>query len=254
MNDEKKGLRQADFLTSFLLIGIAIWVFVTGLRMPMTGTYGGVQSQWYVSPGLLPMIVGALLGFLALALLVNSIRSGGARVVTEVLKRRDMKLQESHIRFGAIMLAFVTYVFLNIPRVDFFLATATFLMFFIGAFYPNDDRVLHRLTLFYLIEQCVLFLVFVTGLGAALNSVLVYRMVEYGTDVVAIVILVTLWIYFAHLTRGRDEFHRLRRTTVLIAFLFPLVLTPLFRYALRVRLPHEGGIIELFHLVYYAIR
>lgn len=252
--NQKKGLRQADFVTSLLLVGVSIWIFGSGLRMPMGGTYGGVQSQWYVSPGLMPMIVGALLGLLSIALLVNSIRSGGARVVSEAFARRVVHVEESHIRFGAIMLAFITYVFLNIPRVDFYLATATFLLYFIGAFYPNDDRILHRLTLFYLIEQFVLLLVFVTGMGEALNGVLVYRRVSYGTDIIALVFLVALLVYFTGLTHGREEFRKIRRTVISTAFLFPLLLTPIFRYALRVRLPHEGGIVELFHLVYYALR
>jgi len=250
----KKGLREADFVTSMVLVGVAIWVFYQGLQMPMEATYAGVRTQWYVSPGLLPMVIAVLLSILGVALMVTAIKAGGARVVIDVFKTRSLSPAESHIRFGAILLAFVAYVFINIPRVDYFLATATFLLFFIGAFYPNDDRVLHRLTVFYGIEQLVLLMAFMTGAGAFLNKVFVYRMVSFGTDGLALILFVALWGYLVILTRGRKEFWRARRVALVVALLFPTFLTPVFRYVLRVRLPHEGGIVELFHLVHYAIR
>lgn len=250
----ERQLRRADFLTSIIIIGFAVWMFFQGLDMPMKGTYAGVESQWYVAPALLPIVISILLVLLGSALLAHSIRTGGARALKEALARGKATIQEPQIRMAAVVLAFIVYVFLNIPRVDYFIATATFLLFFIGAFQPNSDDLLRRVTLFFAAEQMLLLLVFVTGLGEVLNTALIYRMVPYGTDLVALILLVALWIYLTVITRHSAQMKKARRIAVLVALIMPLVLTPVFRYALRVRLPHEGAIVELFHLVYYSIR
>lgn len=246
---EKRQLRQADFVTSVILIGFAIWVLTQALQMPMRDTYGGVTNVWYVSPALFPLFISIALFVLGVLLLVHSIRSGGAAAFMARLRQGEKRIPESFIRFGAILLAFMSYVYLDIPRVDFYLSTVLFLLFFISAFYFDDDRVLHKLALAYLAMQGVILLIFATGLAGLLN-----RAFQFSTDVVALVILVALTFTIRRMV-GSDQFARKRfRVTAIVAFGAPLIVVPVFRYALLVPMPVEGGIIEIWNLIYYSLR
>ena len=124
---ETKKLRKADFYTSIVLILFGLWVLFEAVQMPMRGTYGGVKNVWYVSPALLPLIIGGFIVLLGITLLLFSIREGGAVDAIESVKEFTWRLSAANQRFLAIVLAFATLVYLYIPRVDFFLSVWLFL-------------------------------------------------------------------------------------------------------------------------------
>ena len=76
---KKKELRRADFITSVLLLLFSVWVIIETFKMPMKDTFGGVQNVWYVSPALFPLIISIVIMVLAAVLLINSIKTGGAK-------------------------------------------------------------------------------------------------------------------------------------------------------------------------------
>ncbi len=242
-------LRRADFVTSLILLGFGAWMLLEAFRMPMRDTFGGVQNVWYVSPALFPLIVSIGILVLATALLAHAIRSGGAAALVHSLKNLAETDREPLIRFGGILLGLVSFVYLYIPRVDFFLATILMLFYFVTAYYLDDHAFLKRFMILYS-GGCILFIVlFATPLAASLN-----RSFTYSTDVIALFFFVAMVLFARGATRGNPG-HRARiRLALIVTFITPLILIPVFRYFLRVQMPREGGIIEMMHLIYYSIR
>ncbi|MFP4431837.1 MAG: hypothetical protein ACLFPV_11355 [Spirochaetaceae bacterium] len=246
---EKEQLRRADFVTSIILIVFSLWMLAATLQMPMRDTFGGVTNVWYVSPALMPLFISVSICALGIVLLIHSIRVGGARQFLDRFKAREQTLPESTVRFLAILLALITFVYVDIPRIDFFVTLILFLFYFISAFYFEDDRLLHKATIFYLVGHVVLLLFFVTGVAGVLQSMFLYSM-----DVIALAFFVALMIYVRRQIADTELARKRYRITVWVTFLVPIILTPVFRYALRVPLPEEGGIIELMNLIYYSLR
>ncbi|TVR01754.1 MAG: hypothetical protein EA403_10090, partial [Spirochaetaceae bacterium] len=157
--------------------------------------------------------------------------------------------REPSIRFVGILLALVTFVYLFIPRVDFFLSTSLVLFFLVTAFYLDDLPILKKMMVWYSGGSALFVVLFASGLGRTLN-----RAFLYATDVVALAFLVSMIAFARVITRSDAALRKKTRAALIVALVTPLVLIPLFRYFLRVQMPREGGIIELMHLVYYSLR
>lgn len=246
---EKEQLRRADFVTSILLILFGGWVLLQAFQMPMKDTYGGVRNVWYVSPALLPILVGSAIAVLGTVLLIHSIRTGGAGQVVEGVRHFRPGLSDAGLRFLAILLALTSFVFLFIPRIDFFLSIALFLLYFVAAFFFDDTALLKKATLVYA-GQCVfILLAYLSGIAGLMNSGF-----RYSMDVVALVFLVILWVSLRRISAGNQLLRKRLRVSMIVSLVTPAILAPVFRYLLLVPLPREGGIIELMNLVYYSLR
>lgn len=246
---EAKELRKADFVTSIILIGFGVWELFQSFQMPMRDTFGGVRNVWYVSPALMPLVIGFGIVILGSVLLVNSIRTGGAAAFIKGVKSLKLQVSDSGMRFAGVLLAIGTFVYLLIPRVDFFMSIVFFLSFFIPAFAFDSPDALRKLMAFYGIVCTVMIVVFATPLADALNGAF-----QFATDVVILIASIGINVYAARIARG-DEMMRSRfRTGLIVAIVTPLILTPVFRFFLLVPLPHEGGIVQLMQVIYYSIR
>lgn len=169
---EKKPLRRADFITSVILVVFGIWMAIhTVTNFPMKDTYAGVQSVWYVSPALFPLLISTGLVLLGVLLLVNSIKEGGAKTFFEGLAHIKPGISENLLRFLAIVLVLVAYVYLDIPRIDFFLSSLLCLTVFITMYYLDYSGILKRLTVFYAVGSLIFVLLFVVGVDKWLNKV-----------------------------------------------------------------------------------
>ncbi|HUZ18045.1 MAG TPA: hypothetical protein VMV68_06640 [Spirochaetia bacterium] len=240
-------LRRSDFVTSIILVLFGLFILSQALQMPMKDTWGGVVNVWYVSPALMPLIVSVAILSISILLLVHSIRSGGARFFFESLATRKSSLSDGSFRFLAILLALIAFVFLNIPRIDFFLAITLFLLYFISIFYFDDIVLLKKLTLFYLIGSVIIAAIFAFSLDGPLNAAFMF-----STDVLQLLFIVLFWVYARVLVGGDAGLRRKLRMTLIVAIATPLVLCPIFKYFLLVPLPHEGGILQLMDLVRYS--
>lgn len=246
---ETKKLRQADFITSILLILFGTWVLIEAFQMPMKGTYGGVKNAWYVSPALMPLIIGGSVFLLGIVLLMTAIRSGGASDCIQSIRSYTPKTNIQIERFAAIVLAFVVLVYLFIPRVDFFLSIWFFLSYLITAFYSDSHKILRKLTLIYAVISIIFLILFCCGLAENLNSGF-----RYSTDVVALISILLLHGYAIKMSMGSSELKKKYLLSAVISIIVPLILAPVFRFALLVPLPNEGGIIDLMSLIYYSVR
>ena len=246
---EAKQLRQADFVTSVVLLFFGVWVLFEAFQMPMRDTYGGVRNVWYVSPALMPLIVGFGITLLSIVLLTHSVRAGGAAHFFNSMRTVSPRLSDGHRRFLGVVLALVTFVYFSIPRIDFALSIALFLAYFVPAYYYDSISALRKLSGTYVAIFLLLALLYATGLAAAMNAAF-----EFATDVVALVAIIVITIH-ARVIAGADGTLRSRfRLGLTVSIVVPLLLTPVFRFALFVPLPHEGGIVQLMQLIYYSLR
>lgn len=246
---DTKKLRQADFVTSIVMILFGVWVLIQAFGMPMRDTYGGVRNVWYVSPALLPLVIGGAIAILGTVLLINSIKVGGAADFMASMKQASLKVSEANQRFIAVLLGLLTFVYLYVPRVDFFMSIAFFLAYCVPAFAIDSMRALRRLSVFYAAVSLLMIIVFATPIAGALNALF-----QFATDVIILIATIAITIYARRLSRETEIGPKRFRTGLIVTVVTPLVLTPVFRFFLLVPLPHEGGIVQLMQLIYYSIR
>ncbi|GAB5374527.1 MAG: hypothetical protein AcusKO_09890 [Acuticoccus sp.] len=236
-------LRKADAWTGLVLAIVAAAMVGKALTFPLTGTYAGVKNAWYVSPALFPLIVGGMLFILSLGLMVRAFRDHrrlrpGASVLG--LSRDALPAHGGHALLIAALLA--AYIVGLIPRVDFILATALFLLAFIGAYFLTTAPV-------RILGVAALVLVALAALGVALwGAWPASRSAgqEVADAAVAAVLALTI-ILFVVLTRGADR--RRVRPVVGTAIGTALILSAIFKYGLLVPLPREGAATMLMDAV-----
>jgi hypothetical protein len=249
---EKRELRRADFVTSLALILFSIWMFFETFQMPMKDTFGGVHNVWYVSPALFPLIISTFLLIFGTTLLLYSIKEGGAQYFLNTIRSCFSKYQgisEKGIRFIAILVALFSFVYVNVPRIDFFITVFLFLNFCITIFYFDDSPLLRKLTLFYFLGTIFFVIVFLTDISQKLNSFYLYTM-----DLLNLFFLLSYVFYSWILIRYNGFFKKKFFITLGVAIGFPIFICPIFRYFLLVPLPYEGMITEIMHTIYYAIK
>jgi len=246
---KKKELRRADFITSILLLLFSLWIIVETLKMPMKDTFGGVQNVWYVSPALFPLIISIFIMILGAVLFLHSIKTGGAKYFLDNFSLRYKGLSEKNIRFIGILLALFSFVYLNIPRIDFFISVTLFLTYFISVFYFDDKDLLKKLTLFYFIGSIIFIILFVFDISKIINSYY-----GYFIDILALFFYLSYVIYSWRKVRNNQIYKKRLVLSLLVAIITPLILCPTFRYFLLVPLPKEGLIIQIMHNIYYLLK
>ena len=73
----QKSLRRADIVASSVMIAIGLAAIYAASRMPWSSTLTGGDAQWYLSPGLFPTVIGALLVIFSARILLIAIKEGG---------------------------------------------------------------------------------------------------------------------------------------------------------------------------------
>ena len=238
---EPEKLRKADLVTSIIIILFGLWICMEAFKMPMKDSWGGVQNVWYVSPALFPLAVGISLVLLGGYLLSIALKSVGFHAVVRTLtdparrKKGEAWLSDATMRFFAIVSLFLFFVYLEIPRIDFFLSSLLFLIVFIIMFYLDDEPIFRKLFLFYMSGSLLLLGYFAAGIDRILAKAF-----PYGTDI-------------AVLVKGRHDLKRKYRIGMIVALCVPFVLCPIFKYFLLVPLPAEGMIVALMDAFYYSV-
>jgi hypothetical protein len=247
---DKVELRKKDFITSLILIAFGIFMILcTIIEIPMKDSWGGVMNVWFVSPGLFPVCIGGLLIIMGMVLCRRAMKDGGAKKFIEDLSRRAEGSPGKTLRFLGILLVIVAYVYLYIPRIDYFLSTMFTLFVFITLFYLDRPDLLKKFFIFYLIG-CLLFLIaFFVGIDKQLNERFLYFM-----DILVFLFFLTYIVYSRLLIWGDRVLKRKWNLSIIMSIVPSLILIPSFKYFLLVPLPVEGGFIELMNIVRYALR
>jgi len=88
---DKSKLRGADIITGVLFFILGIYIIAEALTMPLKDSYAGVESVWYVSPALMPFIIGAAMIFLAVYIIVFAFHHGGVAALKTMMAERRGK-------------------------------------------------------------------------------------------------------------------------------------------------------------------
>jgi len=249
---EKDTLRKADIFSGGLIFLFGLFVVYQALQMPMKDTYGGVQNVWYVSPAIFPLFIGAIIALLGIALTAIALKSVGLRQLGAVLgylasaELVAFLKQPATIRFYAIMLVFSSFIFIMLPRIDFFPATVFFLMVFISMFYFDDDQLLFKIMLFFIAVTILLIIFFATGLEALLADSM-----NFPGDWLMLLCIAAFAIYAWQLVKDQAELRRKYRTCLLLAVIAPFTVGIIFKFLLLVPMPFEGAVVELLDTIWY---
>ncbi|MEE4242026.1 MAG: hypothetical protein V2I36_11220 [Desulfopila sp.] len=248
---DKENLRKADFFSGSLVTLFGIFVVVKSLGMPMKDSWGGVQNVWYVSPAIFPLFVGSmlvLLGSMLIRTALKTIGSSGVKAVFQYLMStvfRGFLRSRETVRFYGILLLLLSFVFLMVPRVDFFLAATLFLLAFFCMFYLDRADLLIRLMLLYCIGMIALLLVLL--LSERLSAVL-----QHPGDWFVLVFSVLFAVIVRIRISGNREIGKKYTIALLLAVAAPFLIGIIFKYFLLVPMPYEGLIIELLDVIWYA--
>ena len=249
---EKEKLRKADFFSGIVISLFGIWIITEAFKMPMKDSWGGVQNVWFVSPALFPLFVGFVIMIMGALLSRTAWKQVGkkeiGRAVRWLLSKKNVEFLCSAptIRYYAIVILFLSFVYMNIPRIDFFLGSILFLSVFITMFYFDEDGILKRLFFFYLAGVAVLMVYFASGIDSSVQV-----SVPYPSDVLALCFIVAYCLYAWAQVRKSPVLRKKYRTGMIIALAAPFIVLPIFKYFLLVPMPTEGLIVALLDKVWY---
>lgn len=248
---DKDKLRKADLFSGGIIFLLGLYIVSESLQMPMKDSWGGVQNVWYVSPAIFPLFVGAMIALLGAFLVRVAFKSVGLKGLTDVtsfLFSSQMTLflkQAQNLRFYAILTLLISFVFIMIPRIDFFLAAILFLIAFIPMFYLDDDGLLKKMLLFYLGQMILLGLFFMTGLDT------VFIFMGFPGDILVLVFIVTFTFFAFSLVRNDVPKKKKFKTCMILALVTPVLIGLIFKYLLMVPMPFEGMFVALTDAVWY---
>ena len=249
---EKEKLRKADLFSGGIIMLTGLFIVIESLGMPMKDSWGGVQNVWYVSPALFPLLVGAVIALLGAMLVRKAIQTVGREGLLDVLHWLGSAHLLSYLktppvfRFYAMVVLFFSFVFLNIPRIDFFLCAILFLIVFITMFYFDDDRLLKKLLSFYLVGTLVFIAFFSLGLSQTLEAFL-----PYPGDWLTLVFIITYGVYVRTLIRNVPPLRKKYRTALILTVVAPFTIGLIFKYFLLVPMPTEGMVVAVLDAIWY---
>lgn len=251
---DRETLRKGDIIAGILLIVFGILAIIGATEMPIQASYGGVDNVWYVSPALFPFVISFFILLLGIVSLVNAVRELGREKAADVFRtalrrlRSPGRLEPKVFRIIGVMLLLLFFVYLFIPRVDFFLSSFLMLTAFVTAYYYDVDDITRRLMRFYFIGALAFTLYFALGLGTVVNGLFIY-----GTDILALLYTIVFIVYSRRQAGTDKELKRRFRISFLTGLIVPLLMCPIWKYGLLIPLPKEGGIIKLMDIVRYSL-
>ena len=249
---EKDKLRKTDIYSGAVISLFGLWIILQALKMPMKDSWGGVQNVWYVSPAIFPLFVGCMIMLLGALLCRKALKMVGfktfGQTVRWLLSKMFLQFLNSipNLRFYTIVVLFLSFVYLTIPRIDFFLGASLFLIVFITSFYFDDAILLKKLFFFYLSGILVLILYFSLGINVPLG-----RIVPFPADILTTCFIISYTVYAGMLIRGNPALQKKYRTAMIVAFVSPFVVGMIFKYFLLVPMPSEGLIVAITDYFWY---
>jgi len=249
---EKENLRKADVYSGAIICLFGLWVVLQALKMPMKDSWGGVQNVWYVSPAIFPLFVGCIIMLLGGLLCRTALKTIGFKAFAQTVRWLSSKALLQflntlpNLRFYAIAVLLLSFVFLNIPRIDFFLSVVLFLVVFITSFYFDDAGLLKKLFFFYLAGVMGLIIYFSVGLNKPLS-----RVVPFPADILVLCFIAAYCGYAWRLIRHNTTLRKKYRTAMIIAFAAPFIVGMIFKYFLLVPMPAEGLVVTVMDYFWY---
>lgn len=250
---EIEKLRKADIFSGTAILLLGLFIISQAVQMPMKDSYAGVQNVWYVSPALLPLFIGAMLILLGILLMKTALKAVGLQGLNSAISFLGSSAfisflrQQDIRRFYGITLNLIVFVFILIPRIDFFLAALLFLLVFFFMFYCGTDEHLLRLTWITLGGSAILSVFIFSGLAEKIDSVL-----PFSADYLVVLLIAILIFTTRQQLKESPELMPKFKLSLIIAFVAPFTIGIIFKYFLLVPMPFEGLVVSLLDAVWYA--
>jgi hypothetical protein len=139
----RQSLRRADVVASCAFMALGAVVIYRAYQMPWASARTGGSVQWYLSPGLFPVVVGALLILFSTRVLINALKEGGQNGIGAATRAWFAGLPQNRgvHRVAIISVLMAIYVFGAVGRVNFVVASAIFLFVSIALFWwPTSGK------------------------------------------------------------------------------------------------------------------
>jgi hypothetical protein len=249
---EKEKLRKTDVYSGIAIFLFGAWIVWQATKMPMKDSWGGVQNVWFVSPALFPLFIGTIIMLLGLLLFRTALKAIGTKAFGSSLQwlfSKDL-LQFLNsvpiLRFYAMAVLLLSFVFLNIPRIDFFLSAVLFLSAFITMFYFDEAVLLKKLFFFYLAGTAFFIIYFAADIDGLLS-----RLLPYVKDILALAFILGYCLYAWRLIGSSPLLRKKYRTGLIVAIVAPFAVGFIFKYFLLVPMPSEGLVVAILDAVWY---
>ena len=132
-----KTMRKVDVVLSSALFGLGILVINAALGMPWDDGRTGGDSAWFLSPGIFPLVIGAMISAFSLRVLYRAISEGGHKGLLNSFRVwfRNLPTNTRIHRVATVFLLIGIYIFGLIGRIDYYIGTILFLFVFMMLFY-----------------------------------------------------------------------------------------------------------------------
>ena len=128
---QEKDMPKADFITSIILIAFSIGVIIMSIQMPRFEHRGAHPLS---APGIVPGVLGFIIGLFGISLFVRSLRQGGHRLGLSKDKFINWLRKPATLRLLLTIALTLIYAWGLIGRIYFPLATFLFIASFIIIF------------------------------------------------------------------------------------------------------------------------
>lgn len=247
--EKTSPLRRLDFKTSFVLIVVAVLILIETSSFPMSGSVGGVDSIWYVSPALFPLIVVSILLICAIYLGYVAARNNGFQGFFSAQGWLGNIANKTICDRWVVILTLLAYVYMYVPSMDFYLASFVFLLTLNSRFYISSPPVFYTA-----VALNVILIVTLLCLRAMILSTFFLVSSEHFADEtivrcldwIALAGCVGIIAYYAFVTYfvKNDIRPKALFNMLLCCVLIPYLVIAAFSFLLYVNVPVEAGIIN----------
>lgn len=160
--------KQKDFIISLALMALGVYATVGGVKIYLKAAKPPYNiTALSISPGLLPIILGALLTILSILLFIKSLKDSslGSRLSTLALWFKGVTKNHDILMMSGGMAIMAIYAFFIVGLLPYWAGSALFLialMFFLRAARP------HKIVAVSLIAVALVILLFQVGFNVSL--------------------------------------------------------------------------------------
>jgi len=197
-----------------------------------TRAAGVDAAGWYNSAALVPYGIFSALVLLSLALLVISIRDGGARHALSLIGIGYSSTEA--MRLSSISLILFFYIFGLVPRVDFIIASALMITCLIWGFRSENRFAMVTSTLIMAIASLYAIIMHLPRSQWAK---------PHDDDWVALIAFILLTATMFAYEHKKENISRIAKLTPVISILVPLLLVLSMAFGFRQNVPNRTGLL-----------
>ncbi|MCI2282755.1 tripartite tricarboxylate transporter TctB family protein [Colwellia sp. MSW7] len=243
---KSRALSRANFKVGLVLLIICAAFFVHTLSFPMTGSYGGVENQWYVSPALFPLSVLSILMILSVILIIKAWKDCDYFNVPMDHSGAETINNRKNIDKWYVIILLCLYVYVYIPSADFYLVTCLFVLSLILRFYLQLTGI-WRWVLYVHIPLTIVLLSVRSMNSEAFSWFLTESIVDEPLILINDLCSVTalFLLLLSSVINLKSKPAKLVRV-LMYSMLIPLILICIFSFVLYVPMPVEYGSVSSF--------